>query len=68
MPKDKFYASPSDRKWLAPKEASGDVFAVSWGSEHPGVTIAGVNMDRSELNRLILLVRKARDQVFGADV
>ena len=66
MPKENFYASAVE----------GDPpvldLTVSWGlTDVPAVLIKGggefKQYDRSGLNRLIGVLRRARDQVYGAD-
>ena len=62
MPKEKFYE--------AGKTADEEPYLeVAWGvTDVPQVTINGIPFhDRSGLNRLIGVLRKARNQVYGAD-
>ena len=62
MPKENFYDS---------SRVDGDEFdpdlVVSWGEFMPGVTINGIEYDRSGLNRLIRALKRARKQTFGED-
>ena len=69
MTKDRFY-SPHVTKGTLYRIAQGDAFNVSWGNNlnaSPGVTVAGVWLDRRGVNQLIKSIRKARDQAFGTD-
>lgn len=63
MPKEKFY-------WTGQVEndGRGPDLTVAWGETPvPQVLVNDEPMDRSGLNRLIASLRRARDQVYGAD-
>lgn len=67
MPKEKFYNADRVEGDGLPADLE-----VSWASPgnvgEPGVRIGGlVNADRSGINRLIRVLRRARDQVYGSD-
>lgn len=66
MPKETFY-NPNCTTPAPHTEVRGDAVAISWGSDHPGVQMAGFQVDRSAINRMIRVLRKARDQAFGSD-
>jgi hypothetical protein len=62
---------PRESFWN-PAKVEGDPpdLTVAWGWEKPGAPEVMVNdmpMDRSGLNRLIGTLRRARNQVYGAD-
>lgn len=60
---------PKETIWH-PEACSSDdprKIVVSWGAEHPGMFINDVPTDRSAVNRLIRVLRKARDQAYGQD-
>lgn len=64
MPAEKFYrhtATPNDEPDLV----------IAWGTGDeagpPQVLVNDVVYDRSALNRMIRALRRARDQVYGAD-
>lgn len=40
---------------------------ITWGNAQPGVEINGIPVDRSALNRLIRITRRARDTTYGRD-
>ncbi|KZL33207.1 MULTISPECIES: hypothetical protein [Rhodococcus] len=66
MPAEKFYDS---------RTVEGDtnipVVTIGWSrpgeSADPGPHVNGVPFDRSGINRMIAALRRARDQVYGAD-
>lgn len=61
MPAEKFYVNGTS-------DAKDPQLTVSWGeTPTPQVLINGAQHDRSALNRLIGVLHKARDQVYGAD-
>ena len=60
MPRENFY-NPT-----AVEGAEPDL-TVSWGQEHPGVSVNGHSFDRSAVNRLIRVLRTARDKAYGRD-
>lgn len=61
MPKETFYCTGQG-------DGSGPDLTVAWGETPvPQVLINDQPMDRSGLNRLIASLRRARDQVYGAD-
>jgi len=68
MPKEEFYGFATGdggtRRFSVATSAS---LTVRWGDEQPRVTINGVEYDRRGLNRLIVVLRKAREQTFGDD-
>lgn len=57
MPKEKFYSATGQEPMLA----------IAWHGEQPAVEVNGVEFDRSAVNRLIRVLRKARNQTFGED-
>lgn len=62
MPKEKFYDSTRiDGNSLPPE------LEIAWGLAQPQVTINNIAYDRSGLNRMISVLRKARNQTYGAD-
>ncbi len=64
MPAEKFYYNGQ-----VENDGRAPDLTVSWGdSLPPQVLINGNPAERSGLNRLIKALRKARDQVYGADV
>ncbi|HEY9250570.1 MAG TPA: hypothetical protein VIO38_15630 [Rariglobus sp.] len=75
MPSEKFYHPATIEGHEQEAFDDGAAFAVQWGS--PGnevplgsdhhVFVATVPLDRSGVNRLIKVLRKARDQAYGAD-
>ena len=63
MPKENFY-------YTGQVEGDGrdPDLVVSWGvTDVPQVLFNGVPVDRSGINRLIVTLRRARNQVYGAD-
>lgn len=62
MPKEKFYP---------PTAVEGDdtppTITVAWGNTDAQVLINGTQFDRSGINRLITVARKARDQTYNPD-
>jgi len=62
MPKENFWPETAIEG-----DKSEPTLRVTWGDEHPGVCINGVQFDRSGLNRLIRTVRNARDKGYGRD-
>lgn len=65
MPKEKFYPATA-----VEGDGSEPTLTISWGhgpETAPGVFVNGVDFDRSALNRLIRVLRRARDNTFGAD-
>jgi hypothetical protein len=62
MPAEKFWpAKPTLGKPYNP------ALIVAWGAEQDGVEINGVQFDRSALNRLVRVVRGARDRTYERD-
>lgn len=62
---------PKETFWNAATAVENDgvsepVLTVTWGRE-PDVHLNGVGFDRSGINRLIRVLRKARDQTYGHD-
>jgi hypothetical protein len=62
MPKETFWSEHS-----VEGDDSLPYLTVSWGQEHPGVSLNGFSSDRSGLNRLIRVLRNARDKAYGRD-
>ena len=62
MPKESFYDSVRVEGDGIPPD-----LVVLWGLDQPQVTINDVVYDRSGLNRLIGVLRKARDRTYGRD-
>lgn len=62
MPKETFYPHTATQD-----DGSQPTLTVTWGNEQPGVEINGAAFDRSAVNRLINVLRKARDQSHGTD-
>ena len=60
MPKETFWHPQAN-------SSDGEHFDVNWGLEQPGVVVAGIPTDRSALNRLIRVLRTARDKAYGRD-
>lgn len=61
MPKEQFFA---------PTQTDGEepALIVRWGERHfPDVLVNETPLDRSGLNRLIAVLRRARNQTFGVD-
>ena len=62
MPKETFWnASAVDG------DDSSPALTVEWRGDVPGVYLNGVYFDRSGVNRLIRVMRKARNQTDGKD-
>lgn len=70
MPAEKFYPS------TAVENQPSDYVEVAWHRQYPGVDVTmlpynqppvSIDLDRSGINRLIKVLRKAREQTFGAD-
>lgn len=66
MPKENFYDSSIrvEGDGLPPDLV---VAWGGWGESQPEVTVNGIAYDRSGLNRLIGVLRRARNQTYGAD-
>lgn len=67
MPVEKFY-DPSVAEHEA--EDTGLKFVVRWGNYQPegrSVELGPVALDRSGINRLIRVLRTARDKAYGRD-
>jgi len=62
MPAEKFWPTTT-----AVPEDSEPTLNIAWGDKQPGVTINGVHFDRSGLNRLIRVIRNARDRTYERD-
>lgn len=62
MPKETFWPAAS-----VEGDGSEPTFTVTWGSEVPGVYLNGIYFERSALNRLVRVIRRARDASFGSD-
>lgn len=62
MPKEKFYFSDQ-----AEGDGRSPDVTVAWGERDTCIYINDLRVDRSAVNRLIRVLRKARDQVYGAD-
>lgn len=62
MPAEKFWPETA-----VEGQPATPAVTVSWGADHPGVQINGVSFDRSALNRLVRVVRTARDKGYGRD-
>lgn len=60
---------PKETIWHPEASTSDDRrrIDISWGTDHPGVFANDVPMDRSAVNRLIRVLRRARDQAYGRD-
>lgn len=60
---------PKETIWHPEAHSSDDDrrIDVTWGTEHPGVFINNVPADRSAVNRLIHVLRTARDKAYGRD-
>jgi hypothetical protein len=63
MPKETFWDSPT----AIEGDDSQPVLTVEWHGDNPGVYLNGVHFDRSGVNRLIRVMRKARNQTDGKD-
>lgn len=61
MPKETFWDSSLEETGHPP------VLTVAWGGEQPAVTLNDVEFDRSEINRLIRDLVRARNATWGAD-
>ena len=65
MPKENFY-DPSVPENENPEPATGKVFSVTWGIEgnspDPVVRVAGIELDKSGLKRLIRVLNRAIKQ------
>ena len=62
MPKETFWPATA-----VEGDSSKPVLVINWGGDVPGVHLNGVHFDRSGINRLIRVARKARDQTYGHD-
>lgn len=63
MPRESFWDP-------AKKEGDEPDLTVAWGWEDhtkPRILVNAMPMDRSGINRLIGVLRKARNQIYGAD-
>lgn len=61
---------PAEKFWPATAiegDNSEPTLTVAWGAEQPGVTLNGATSDRSGINRLIRVLRNARDRTYGRD-
>lgn len=60
---------PKETFWHPEAHSSDDPrrIEVSWGFEQPGVLVGGVPADRSGINRMIRVLRTARDKTYGRD-
>ena len=68
MPAEKFY----DSTIAVEGDTTEPIVTIAWGygtteTPEPGPYINGAPFDRSGINRMIRALKKARDQVFGAD-
>lgn len=64
MPKETFWHP------AASESADERKFSVAWGGEQPAdapVELGNVALDRSGINRLIRVLRNARDKTYGRD-
>ena len=62
MPKEKFWPATA-----VEGDGTEPTVTISWGNDQPGVIINGMESDRSGVNRMIKVLRKARDQAHGHD-
>lgn len=62
MPKENFYDSTRTEGDGYPAD-----LIITWGMDQPEVKINDIAYDRSALNRLIKVLRKARNQTYGCD-
>lgn len=63
MPSEKFYLSGQGEG-----DGRSPDITIAWGqTPEPAVLINNNPVDRSALNRMINTLRRARDQVYGAD-
>jgi hypothetical protein len=62
MPKETFWPETA-----VEGDESEPSLTVTWGSETPGVYLNGIYSDRSGVNRLIRVLRTARDKAYGRD-
>lgn len=63
MPKETFW----DSSTAVEGDDSQPVLTVEWHGDEPGVTLNGVRFDRSGVNRLIRVMRRARNQTYMKD-
>jgi hypothetical protein len=62
MPAEKFWPETA-----VEGDGNEPALTVAWGAKQSAVTINGTPIDRSGLNRLIRVIRNARDRTYERD-